>query len=253
MFIPRVTVIWGFVPKQNQHESHGVRTCMYDCGPGLCQQTGCWIDVTVIWNGKVPWRLSERRSTLPSRTCLRARRSSGSSPAPVGHRHTDRWNLSSSSSSVWMLTDVHPLLDLLDRHSLLSLLADCGDPEGNWGILQEHLWQIFISEDEGEDEDEDRLCIWHIFRSEEVSLGRVPRLLNHVGDPKIKNLNSVFVSQDWQEIVALYETDNVYLGECYVTSRGNVSFSVCNTQHETHESSVFYWTGTCSNMDWMHV
>lgn len=77
-----------------------------------------------------------------------------------------------------------------------------------------------------------------MFRSEEVSLGRVPRLLNHVGDPKIKNLNSVFVSQDWQEIVALYETDNVYLGECYVTSRGNVSFSVCNTQHETHESSV---------------
>lgn len=38
----------------------------------------------------------------------------------------------------------------IDRHSLLPLLEDSGDTEGNRGVLQEHLWQIFISEDEGE-------------------------------------------------------------------------------------------------------
>lgn len=47
----------------------------------------------------------------------------------------------------------------------------------------------------------------------------------------------VLLSQDWQEIVSLYEADNVYLGECNIKTRENTHLNVFNiyTHHMTYE------------------
>lgn len=41
-------------------------------------------------------------------------------------------------------------LIVINRHSLLPLLENCRDPKGHRSLLQEHLWQILLSEDEGD-------------------------------------------------------------------------------------------------------
>lgn len=43
-----------------------------------------------------------------------------------------------------------------------------------------------------------------------------PERLSEIEDSDLCFLFFVFLSQDWQEIVSLYEADNVYLGECNI-------------------------------------
>lgn len=94
----------------------------------VCPQTGCWIDVTVIWNGRVQWKQSERRSMLPSRTCQRARRSSSFSQAPVGPSQPQTEHLFliiscylSLSPFVWILQSCRTYLPFMYLFSLIDI------------------------------------------------------------------------------------------------------------------------------------
>lgn len=120
---------------------------------------------------------------LPFRTCQRTRRSSSFSPDAVGHLQPLYFlesGMYNSNCKLYALYFYSALYDIFiyisflsfhvsffcplqlyelvltvklfftHRHSLLSLHEDSRDTEGNRGFVQEHLWQIFISEDEGE-------------------------------------------------------------------------------------------------------
>lgn len=86
------------------------------------------------------------------------------------------------------MTALSPLSSLRS-HSLLALPPHRGHPQGHRGLHQEPLWAVLIPAHEGE---------WAVGMAAPWRCSPPHPLLPP--------------PQDWQEIVALYEKDNTYLG-----------------------------------------